>query len=210
MSSGRERRSGGIEQRKQERFAAQKRRAQEQRIKKLVLIGAGVLVVVAILAWIGYGIFQDEQDEGLLSGEVQSFEDLDAGHVEGAVDYEQTPPVGGPHANAWQNCGFYAAPINNENGVHSLEHGAVWITYQPDLPAAQIDELRSLAEGTTYILVSQYPDLPTPVVASAWGKQLQLQTVDDPALDAFVRTYRQGPQALEPGASCTGGTSATR
>lgn len=214
MSSGRDRSGGGIEQRKQERFAAQRRQAKEQRIRRMVLIGGGALVLIAIVGWVGYRIYEDNQAdqeaEGLLAGEVQSFDDLPATHVEGEVEYDQTPPAGGPHANAWQNCGFYAAQINNENGVHSMEHGAVWITYRPDLPADQIEQLRELAEGTTYILVSQYPNLPAPVVASAWGKQLQVQTATDPGLDAFVRTYRQGPQTLEPGAPCTGGISTTR
>jgi hypothetical protein len=214
MSSGGGRSGSGIEQRKQQRFAAQRREAKEKRIRRLVLLGGGALIVVVILGWIGYGIYQDNQAdqeaEDLLTGEVQTFENLPATHVEGVVEYTQTPPVGGPHSNVWQNCGFSAAPINSENGVHSLEHGAVWITYRPDLPADQIDQLRELAEGTSYVLVSRFPDLPAPVVASAWGTQLQLQSASDPELDAFVRTYRQGPQTLEPGASCSGGTSATR
>jgi hypothetical protein len=214
MSSGQGRAGSGIEQRKQQRFAAQRREAKEKRIRRLVLLGGGALVVVAIVGWIGYGLYQDNQAdqeaEELLTGEVESFEDLPATHVQGAVEYDQTPPVGGPHSATWQNCGFYAAPVNSENAVHSMEHGAVWITYQPDLPADQVGQLRELAEGTTYILVSQHANLPAPVVASAWGKQVQLQSASDPALDAFVRTYRQGPQTLEPGAACTGGTSATR
>jgi hypothetical protein len=122
------------------------------------------------------------------------------------VDYAQTPPAGGEHNPVWQNCGFYEEPISDENAVHSLEHGAVWITYQPDLSEDQISTLRDLAESQTYILVSPYPGLDSPVVASAWGKQLQLESADDPALEQFISAYRQGPQTPEPGAACTGGT----
>jgi hypothetical protein len=46
--------------------------------------------------------------------------------------------------------------------------------------------------------------LSTPVVASAWGKQLRLKSVDDPKLQEFIRAYRKGPQTPEPGAPCTG------
>ena len=67
---------------------------------------------------------------GLLTFAVAS-----AAHVEGAVDYPQDPPAGGPHAEVWQNCGFYDEPVVKERAVHSQEHGAVWITYRPDLPA---------------------------------------------------------------------------
>ena len=138
---------------------------------------------------------------------VYTFDEPSAAHTEGPVDYPQTPPVGGPHNPVWQNCGFYDRPVRNENAVHSLEHGAVWITYGPDLPADQVDELRRLARRNEYLLVSPFPDLPAPVIASAWGKQLRLESADDPRLREFVRAYAgQGP---EPGAPCDGGTRET-
>jgi hypothetical protein len=138
-------------------------------------------------------------------GEVQSFDVPSRGHIEGDVSYEQTPPVGGEHNPVWQNCGFYSEPIRSETAVHALEHGAVWITYRPDLPQQQVDEIRRLASDNTYVLASPYPDLPAPVVASAWGKQLTLEAADDPGLERFVGAFRQGSQTPEPGAACTGG-----
>jgi hypothetical protein len=48
-------------------------------------------------------------------------------------------------------------------------------------------------------------DLPSPVVASAWGKQLRLDGAGDPRLERFVSAFQQGPQTPEPGAACTGG-----
>jgi Protein of unknown function (DUF3105) len=113
--------------------------------------------------------------------------------------------VGGNHAPIWQNCGFYGATILSENAVHSLEHGAVWITYQPELPADQVAALRQLAKRQSHLLVSQFVDLPTPVVVSAWGRQLRLDSVDDPRLEQFVRAFRSGAQAPEPGRPCSGG-----
>ncbi len=139
----------------------------------------------------------------------KSFENLSRDHVDGSVHYAQTPPVGGAHAPIWQNCGFYSEPVRDETAVHSMEHGAVWITYRPGLPAEQVDKLRELANNNTYVLVSPYPDLPAPVVASAWGKQLRLDSAQDPRLEQFVSVFQQGPQTPEPGAPCTGGTNAT-
>jgi hypothetical protein len=136
---------------------------------------------------------------------VRSFEIASRAHTEGSVSYEQTPPAGGEHNPVWQNCGFYSEPVRSENAVHSLEHGAVWITYRPGLPEGQVDELRKIASENDFVLVSPYPDLPAPVVASAWGKQLELDSADDPDLERFVNAYQQGPQTPEPGAVCTGG-----
>ncbi len=90
--------------------------------------------------------------------------------------------------------------------MQSFENLSRKHTYEPDLPQDQKDELRRIVEAQNCLLASPYPDLPTPVVASAWGKQLRLQSVDDPGLREFIQTYRKGPQMPEPGASCTGAT----
>jgi hypothetical protein len=137
---------------------------------------------------------------------VQSFEVAGRDHVRAPVSYPQTPPVGGNHAPVWQNCGFYEEPVADENAVHSLEHGAVWIAYQPGLPEGQIESVSRLAQRQNYVLASPYPGIPAPVVVSAWGRQLRLEGAEDPRLDQFVRAFRLGSQAPEVGGPCTGGT----
>jgi putative peptide zinc metalloprotease protein len=136
---------------------------------------------------------------------VQSFQVTQRDHVQTPVIYSETPPVGGNHAPVWQNCGFYAEDIENEHGVHSMEHGAVWITYRHDLPQQQVDMLRQLAQQQTYVLVSAYAGLGAPVVASAWDHQLVLDSAADPRLSQFVRAFRLGAQAPERGGPCLGG-----
>jgi hypothetical protein len=138
---------------------------------------------------------------------LQTFSNLSRNHVQTRVHYPQTPPVGGDHFPVWQTCSFYGQPIYNETGVHSMEHGAVWITFQPDLPADQVAILKNLAKQD-YMLVSPYPGLPSPVVASAWGKQVKLPSATDPRLSEFIKAFRHGPQAPEKGVSCQSGTTA--
>ena len=170
------------------------------------------LIAAAIVAGFAALVFVDARDRAGSTppGEVQTYEVGPANqHTAGDVDYAQSPPTGGEHNDVWQNSGFYTEPVRNETAVHTLEHGAVWITYSPDLPQGQVDSIRQLVEGQTCMLASPYEDLPSPVVASAWGKQLSLESADDPDLERFVRAYRQGPQTQEPGATCTGGTSDT-
>jgi len=173
----------------------------------------GAVIVLFVAGFIALAVVDVRQQSA--SGAPDDVKTYDVGpagkHTSGDVDYEQNPPAGGAHNPVWQNCGFYDEPIRDESAVHSLEHGAVWITYSPDLPQDQVDELRDIAESQSYILVSPYSDLPsnTPVVASAWSKQIGLSGSDDPDLESFIQAYRQGPQTPEPGAVCTGGTSAT-
>jgi putative peptide zinc metalloprotease protein len=125
--------------------------------------------------------------------------------VTGDVDYAQRPPVGGPYARIWENCGFYGVRIPNERAVHTLARGAVWIAYRPGVPSAEISVLRAVAHELDYILVSPYGQLPTPLVAVAWGKQLNLRTVADPRLAQFIAAFRLSKAAPESGGSCSGG-----
>lgn len=152
-------------------------------------------------------VFEPRVAEATPIAGVEVFEVASNDHTTDAVTYPQDPPAGGPHDPSWQKCQFYAAPVRNENAVHSLEHGAVWITYQAGLPQEERDALRELAGTNPFILVSPYPNLKDPVVASAWGAQLRLQNVDDPRLQEFIARYaNNGP---EPGANCASGVEAT-
>ena len=125
----------------------------------------------------------------------QTFTDLEQTHVDTPVDYPQTPPVGGPHSPAWQTCGSYDVEFPQERGVHSMEHGAVWITYTAGLPEADLTVLKAFVESGKEVLVSPFTGLPTPIIASAWGKQLQLQSVNDLRLAQFVEMFDERGEA---------------
>ena len=179
---------------------------------RTALVAAGLLIV-GVVAAVGIRNSGRDGSEGAVNSAApigtRTFENLSQDHVPGDIRYPETPPVGGNHNRVWQNCGFYPGSIVTEMGVHTLEHGAVWITYRPELPAAEITSLQRLAEEQTYILVSAWREgLPSPVVASAWGRQVTLKGADDPKLAEFVGAFRQGPQTPEPGAPCTGGQRA--
>jgi len=130
-------------------------------------------------------------------------------HTEGPVRYDTDPPAGGPHNPVWQSCGVYDAAPPAERVVHSLEHGAVWLTYRDDLPKADREMLAKLADGNDWVLVSPWPDLTHPLVATAWGAQLALDSATDPRLEAFVDFYANSPDGPEYGAPCLGGADAT-
>lgn len=189
-----------------EKVAELRREQARRERRRALLLWGSVCGAVAVLAGaVAWSLAADSASKDL--GAVQSFT-VEQGHVDTPVTYDQTPPAGGEHAPAWLNCGVYDAPVPNENAVHSMEHGAVWVTYRPDLPADQVSALQELLSGP-YDLLSPFPGLQAPVVASAWGKQLTLERADDARLPAFLRLYRQGAQAPEPGAACTGGTDGT-
>lgn len=175
------------------------RRRQELRNRIFI----GILIAAALAA--AASLFRSSANAQPIE-DVASFTGLERNHVDVQVDYKQSPPVGGSHSPVWQNCGVYTEPIVNENGVHTLEHGAVWITYQPNLPSSDVQALQTLTRQSGFRLLSPYPDLPSPIVISAWGYQLRLEEANDPRLKEFIKQYELNPQGPEPGAPCTGGT----
>ena len=192
---------------------AQARRAERRR--GAAIIGSAVLVAAVLIGTAAFAVVREQRQERDVTAAadepirgVRDFPGLERNHVEAAVDYPQSPPVGGNHSSVWTNCAAYTTPVETTQSVHTLEHGAVWITYRPNLPARQVERLGELAAGNSYVLLSPFPGLSSPVVASAWGKQLRVKDAADDRLPVFVQAHAQSPEAPEPGAPCTGGAGA--
>ncbi len=189
--------------------AEAKRRAERRRRWRPVFIGGGVVALGAVIALAVIG--SSGKGSGQLPSGTKTFTENNHQHVTGTVHYDHTPPAGGAHNATPLNCGVYDQPVRNENAVHSLEHGSVWITYRANLSASAIAQLQQFVEShydgaQRYLVLSPYPGLPAPVVASAWGSQLRLTGPADPRLAPFVSHFIGGGQGGELGAPCTGGT----
>jgi Protein of unknown function (DUF3105) len=185
------------------------------------IVGAVVLVIAASI--VGYAIYQVHEDgigyqtkADAITG-IKDYRKSDPkmltyeAHATGVIPYPMHPPVGGAHNPVWQRClgDVYDAPIADEHAVHSMEHGAVWIAYNPDLPAAQVAQLAAKVKGNDYMLMSPYPGLDTPISLQTWGFQLKLDSASDPRVDEFIKDLRQ-ISSVEPGATCaSGGITAT-
>ncbi|WP_404380086.1 DUF3105 domain-containing protein [Knoellia locipacati] len=188
---------------------AQMRKEQQKKDKRrlLAIWGAAAVTIAIVVGAVAFAVINDKANTPSLEA-VKDYKYEAGAHVQTPVTYKESPPVGGEHNPVWLNCGVYDVPVPTENAVHSLEHGAVWITYQPDLAAAEVDKLKDVTPST-YAVLSPFEGLPAPVVVSSWGHQLQLTGADDPRLEEFIQEYRQGPGTPEPGALCTNGTDGT-
>jgi hypothetical protein len=128
-------------------------------------------------------------------------------HVQGVIQYDSTPPVGGNHSQYWADCTgtVYSQPIANENAVHMLEHGAIWITYNAQtLPADQLGQLQKLVNGQDRMALSPFPDLKSPISLQAWGYQLFVDKASDPRIEKFITALRYNPLTTpEYGATCS-------
>jgi Protein of unknown function (DUF3105) len=142
-------------------------------------------------------------DEGIEG--VEAFRVDSNAHTEENLTYEPAPPTGGEHYPVPATCGFYESdPPPDEMLVHDIEHGAVWIAYDPDLDDAQKSALSTLVAQQAKVTATPYPDLDAPLFVTAWARQLRLDSVDDTRLLQFIETYRNSSNAPEPNAACQG------
>lgn len=198
------------EQKRQEQMARFKQQeAARKRNRVLGIVGAvAALVLIAGGVTAAFLFNTPQTPPTAVSGDyeerVQRFEEVSGVHVETAVTYDQTPPAGGPHNPAWLNCGVYDEPQTDEYAVHSLEHGAIWLTYDPGFASDdEIEALRDLVPDT-YSIVSPYTNLGEAFAISAWGAQLRFTDVDDPAVQDFIDEFWRAATSPEPTAPCSG------
>ena len=180
----------------------------------------GIVVIIALAGGVFTYAFMeiDEKEKWVVSEENQDPSANIAGvvrktyeagqHVtaEQRVAYDQSPPFGGPHDNAWAECNgtVYPNAVRTENMVHSLEHGSVWIAYNPDkIKGKALDTLAAKVNGQPYMLMSPYPGLDKPISLQSWGHQLKLTSATDPRIDEFIKSLRENEyQNPEPGGRC--------
>lgn len=181
-----------------------------------IIIGA--VVAVFALAIVGYGVYNSHQNglgwqqradkiKGIVDYRETNPQMLTyTSHQTGVINYPMHPPVGGTHNPQWQRCAgdVYPAAIADEHAVHSMEHGAVWITYNPSLPASQVQQLAAKVTGNDFMLMSPYPGLDAPISLQTWGFQLKVNSATDPRINQFITDLRE-ISSNEPGAVCSSG-----
>jgi hypothetical protein len=171
--------------------------------RRSIIIGGAVALGVIVL---GVLLFLSIRGPATIEG-LARVVGLSRGHDPDIVyeEADQLPPVGGIHDPVWQNCGIYEEVVQTKNVLHSLEHGAVWVAYSPELPADDVTKLQDLVRNDPFVVLSPYPGLRSPVVLTAWGIQLEIDSVNDSRISSFIDRYQQGPQTPELGATCQDG-----
>ncbi|MBA3339975.1 MAG: DUF3105 domain-containing protein [Geodermatophilaceae bacterium] len=175
----------------------------------MIVATVGVLVFAA--GAIGYAVYQansnaipssPEDIKGITTTQYAKGQQ----HVTTDETYAESPAIGGPHDGIWADCdgAIYDMQVRAENAVHSLEHGAIWITYNPNISDADLSVLKQYVQDQPYIFMSPYAGLKSLISLQSWNHQLFVDSVDDSRINAFIQVLRQNPaQYPEIGASCT-------
>jgi hypothetical protein len=88
--------------------------------------------------------------------------------------------------------------------VHSLEHGAAWITYDPEqVSEGDVAKLAELVDGQSGRMLSPYAGLDSPISIQSWNHQLKVDSAADERIKQFADFFTYNTDFYpEPGASC--------
>ncbi|MGH8872998.1 MAG: DUF3105 domain-containing protein [Acidimicrobiia bacterium] len=120
----------------------------------VVILGGAVLLAI--------DVSQPEPPSPPELEAVETFPDMGGQHLapgEPVPMYNSDPPTSGPHSGTQAPCGIYRQPVPDVAYLHSMEHGAIVVQYDPGLPQEQIEELEEI--GRSSEARSSSPHVPT-------------------------------------------------
>lgn len=107
------------------------------------------------------------------------------------IQYNSDPPSSGAHYEKPQHAGIYTTPPPDGNLVHSLEHGAVILWYNPRLLSQeQVVQLKNIFISIKLqkIIMTPRNSLAVPVALSSWGRIEKLLVIDEKRIKQFFYT----------------------
>ena len=171
----------------------------------VLVVALGLVAYVTVFAGSGgaNADIPNRGDQSVIS-QVQTEPSSGNQHVEegSELNFSKTPPTGGTHYGSTVNAGFYEEPQPYGSLVHSLEHGAVVVYYDPaQLTPEAEEDLRAYAQTYTgtwqsFIAVPNPKEDPEAAyVLTAWEKRLTMDEYDPNVVRQFTGEYLgRGPE----------------
>jgi len=213
-------------QRRDAKLAEQRRQLARSRRNRFIVLG---LVAVVALAALGVLIQsriaqQREREASIAAANAQLAElgcteiteqpDLGGGHIANPEQLAAAPPeavypdrpaTSGQHLGAVAVTGVYDKQIDERLLVHNLEHGYVNVWYDEEADPAQVEQLKSFAQGQIdgdrpEMVVAPYGE---PIQGDAnfafvsWNFRQLCGQYDDAVLTAFLEQHYNGEAAPE-------------
>lgn len=163
--------------------------------EKKVYIGLGVVTIAIVVGAAFFMGGQDKKQQEKIQKPLMGEKIPDMGQIhvkqgESHVAYNSNPPTSGPHTDdGVAGAGIHEKQVADELLVHSLEHGAVIVSYKADLPQNQVEKIKNAFNGASgkKIMVPR-KNLDVPVALTSWNYLLKLKTIDERQIQAFIET----------------------
>jgi len=179
----------------------EKQKLQEAKNRKRILKKVFVWILsIAVAGLLVYGvIFYANQAEKNNPGE--QFNILGREHIQNGAthsQYNSNPPTSGWHYSQPANFGVYKQELPDENILHNLEHGGIWISYKPDIDEDIKSKLEDIGKNNSgSVVVSPRAANDSNIAVASWGRLLKLDNIDENQIKLFIKMNKnRSPEPL--------------
>jgi len=183
-------------EKKQVRDQEIERSIQGKRLRKFLKRLVIIVPVALLLYWLFTLVNKPQAPLPGQYFQAQSRDHIAIGATHG--EYNSNPPTGGWHYETPVQTGIYDQEFLDEQVVHNLEHGHIWIAYRSDLPRGDIDALAEIAKSySSKIIMTLRPNNPTVISVVAWEYLLNLDSLEKGRVESFIKAHRgKGPELV--------------
>lgn len=179
----------------QERQQLQESRERKRLVKKITLW----VTVMLVMGGSGYGLYYlASQPEAQRPGEI--FPILGQTHIEvGAIHpaYNSNPPTSGSHYAQPADWGVYQKELPDEQLIHNLEHGGIWISYKyiDEKTKSDLEAIGKRYPGSVIVTPRSAND--AKIVLASWGRLEKLESFDETKIVDFIKANKnKSPEPL--------------
>lgn len=163
----------------------------KSKMKKILWSVFGIMIVAGL-------VYLSTRPPAPRPGE--EFPILGQEHIEvGAthIAYNSNPPTSGPHYVQPAEWGVYDKELPDEQVIHNLEHGGIWISYK-DIDGDTKSKLEAL--GKKYprsVVVTPRSSNDKPITLASWGRLEKLEVFDESIIKTYIkRNMNKSPEPL--------------
>ena len=165
----------------------------------------GYFILVLILFALGYWFFVSVRNELPKSEDFSVvFDDQGRNHIKEGDEhppYNSNPPSSGWHYANPALIGFYDRDeaLFDEQVIHNLEHGDIWIAYHPRISDSILEELKAFDK--TKVIITPRESNDSDISLVAWGRvdsfDVENGELDNQRIQDFITRYKnKGPERI--------------
>lgn len=156
----------------------------------VAVIGGGILLSIPDQKNQKYEVRENSKDLPSVGEEIPA---LKSGHINSGAphdSYNSNPPTSGDHLASPAKWGVYSTPLTDEQAIHNLEHGGIWISYKDidDQTKSQLETIAKANGGS--VILSPRPNNDTKIAMASWGRLEKLDGYDEAKILEFIRSNK--------------------
>lgn len=160
--------------------------------KKISIGIIGVVILVGLMYVVSFFLSESKMHTPLSQAIGQEYPNQGQLHIDVGASHElynSNPPTSGPHYVVPATWGIYQNELPDEQLIHNLEHGGIWISYNPTIDAKIKAKIETLAkQNSKKMIVTPRAKNDALIVLASWRRSLTLASFDEDTIRAFIRS----------------------